>query len=58
MGKLKSKFFDSASDVCDFVNKNDVVLKHVAVKVVEDHHGIPAIEYVAFYEEKENGETN
>ena len=58
MGKLISKFFDSALDVCDFVNKNNVVLKHVAIKVVEDHHGIPNIEYVAFYEEKENGKNN
>lgn len=58
MAILEYSFFTSASDLCDFVNSTDIVLKHVVVKVVEDHHGIPHVSYVAFYEEKEDGKTN
>lgn len=58
MGKLTYRHFNSPSEICDFVNKRQVELKSVAVRVLEDHHGIPDIAYIAFYEEKKDGKTN
>lgn len=57
MGKLKHDFFSSASAVCNFVNKHDVNLKSVAIRVIPavDVNDKTEITYVAFYEEKENG---
>jgi hypothetical protein len=58
MSELKNLFFRSAADVCEFANSNNVEIKHIAIRYSENHHGESDISYVAFYEEKENGETN
>lgn len=58
MANLRHLFFKSALDVCDFANSNNVNIKHIAIKVVENHHGVADVTYVVFYEEKEDGETD
>lgn len=60
MARLRHSFFKSALDVCDFANTNNVEIKHVAIKVAPAIYDGDKTEvtYVAFYEEKENGETN
>lgn len=52
MGKLTFKIFRTAEAVCEFANAHKVEFKHIAIRVVEDHHGVSDISYVAFYEEK------
>lgn len=46
------KIFRTAEAVCEFANAHKVEFKHIIMRVVEDHHGVPDIVYVAFYEEK------
>lgn len=58
MANLRHSFFKSALDVCDFANSNNVNIKHIAIKAVENHHGVADVTYVVFYEEKEDGETD
>lgn len=58
MANLRHSFFRSALDVCEFANSNNVNIKHIAIKAVENHHGEADVTYIVFYEEKEDGETD
>lgn len=60
MGKLRHSFFRSELYVCEFANRNNVEIKHIAVKVMPAIYDGDKTEvtYVAFYEDKEDGKIS